>query len=523
MRTVSAVILFSVVCCLSASAYTVNQSTKTATSDGSVADTQAAINASADGWTVLIPAGTFTWASGVTISGKGIHLRGAGSGRVIGRSLSSVSVGTGTKTFTTQSGLSINPGDTLRIVHTPNNADFMLGTVTSYSGTTLTMNITSSGGSGTWAFWVVQTIPSTIISGSIASMLTLKEATARSVELSGIKFVTTYSTVSAIYVNDNGTAKPVLIHDCWFSVNSSGRMFSWTSNRGIMWNCSFDNGFVASGFTGTDNDAKAIGFGNTATDSSWTTRSTMGTNDTTGLNNVYVEDCDFHGMYLACYDADDNSRVVIRHCLFNNSGGGTHGQDSSQDGVRHLEIYNCEFVFTDATDTETFNVNSFYFGRGGTGVICDNIIPNVTSQEWGDKPEIRLTVLNLHKPTGGFYSCWGAGIPGIQYPAPRQVGMGHVTGGGSSGSGGYQGDSEPLYIWGNTGGGNYGSPSIQDPQEGCSNPDNSSDYIVIGRDVILGPKPGYAKYTYPHPLRGAAVTTTPAAPPTAPRSLQVAP
>ena len=49
-------------------------------SDGTAPDTQAAINAAASGTTILLPAGTFTWTSGVTISGKPIKVQGAGAG-----------------------------------------------------------------------------------------------------------------------------------------------------------------------------------------------------------------------------------------------------------------------------------------------------------------------------------------------------------------------------------------------------------------------------------------------------------
>ena len=46
------------------------------------ADVQAAINSSATGDTVVIPTGTCTWTSSVTISGKGIVLQGANPGAV---------------------------------------------------------------------------------------------------------------------------------------------------------------------------------------------------------------------------------------------------------------------------------------------------------------------------------------------------------------------------------------------------------------------------------------------------------
>jgi hypothetical protein len=54
----------------------------TYSSSGSVADVQAKINSAANGDTVIVPAGTFTW-SGTLISGKGITLKGAGIGATI--------------------------------------------------------------------------------------------------------------------------------------------------------------------------------------------------------------------------------------------------------------------------------------------------------------------------------------------------------------------------------------------------------------------------------------------------------
>src|SRR5260370_26520386 len=128
--------------------------------DCNTSSVQAAINSVATGSTVLIPAGTCTWTSGITISGKGITLQGAGGGRVIGVSVTSsaVSIGTGTKTFSgmiaaTVNGVlsnaqpSVTPCQTLIIYENGFLRNFMQGTVTSLSGGTLTMNITSSGGS----------------------------------------------------------------------------------------------------------------------------------------------------------------------------------------------------------------------------------------------------------------------------------------------------------------------------------------------------------------------------------------
>lgn len=66
-------------------------------------------------------------------------------------SSSSVLIGTGSKTFTVAAGLGFVIGMTLRIANSSTN--YMTGEVTSYSGTTLVMNITSVAGSGTLASW----------------------------------------------------------------------------------------------------------------------------------------------------------------------------------------------------------------------------------------------------------------------------------------------------------------------------------------------------------------------------------
>jgi hypothetical protein len=65
----------------------------------SAASVQGLHNAAVNGDTITLPAGTFTWSTPVAIS-KAINLRGQGSGRIIGNTKSSATVGTGAKTFT---------------------------------------------------------------------------------------------------------------------------------------------------------------------------------------------------------------------------------------------------------------------------------------------------------------------------------------------------------------------------------------------------------------------------------------
>lgn len=68
-------------------------------------------------------------------------------------STSSVAVGTGTKTFTVAAGLSISPGDNATVYDSETWANRMVGTVSSYSGTTLELSIASIVGSGTIDAW----------------------------------------------------------------------------------------------------------------------------------------------------------------------------------------------------------------------------------------------------------------------------------------------------------------------------------------------------------------------------------
>lgn len=70
-----------------------------------------------------------------------------------GTSTTSLLIGTGAKVFTTQASKLWVNGQYLQIASNASALNFMHGTVTSYSGTTLTMNITDVGGSGTFADW----------------------------------------------------------------------------------------------------------------------------------------------------------------------------------------------------------------------------------------------------------------------------------------------------------------------------------------------------------------------------------
>lgn len=229
-----------------------------------------------------------------------------------------------------------------------------------------------------------------------------------------------------------------------------------------------------------------------ACDASWSTPPTRGTLDEVGLSNVYVEDNVFKGYINASVvDADSNARVVIRHNQMLHSHVASHGADSSQDGVRHVEVYRNEFTFTSdgrcSSPSTTPNLNWFIYIRGGSWDIFENTLPNIQSCIWGSKPEIAITVQNLRR-SGGPYGCWSGG-----YPAPRQAGQGHD---------GQQFIVDPIYIWGNNGSGNETPTLLNYSPDQCGGGPAIGQFVQAGRDFIVGtPRPDYTPFVYPHPLR----------------------
>lgn len=72
-----------------------------------------------------------------------------------GTSTSSLAIGTGSKTFVTQAGKQFAAGQFVLISSDANPANYMHGQVTSYSGTSLVVNVIDVGGSGTLADWTI--------------------------------------------------------------------------------------------------------------------------------------------------------------------------------------------------------------------------------------------------------------------------------------------------------------------------------------------------------------------------------
>jgi len=71
----------------------------------------------------------------------------------VATSLTPITIGMGTATFTTQSGLAYRAGARVRASSQANTANYMEGLVTSYSGTTLVVSISRTSGSGSHSDW----------------------------------------------------------------------------------------------------------------------------------------------------------------------------------------------------------------------------------------------------------------------------------------------------------------------------------------------------------------------------------
>lgn len=69
-----------------------------------------------------------------------------------GSSVTSLTIGTGSKTLTTQSGMAFRVGDTVKLYHASGT---MRGDITAYSSTSMTINVTETTGSGTYAAWSI--------------------------------------------------------------------------------------------------------------------------------------------------------------------------------------------------------------------------------------------------------------------------------------------------------------------------------------------------------------------------------
>ena len=296
------------------------------------------------------------------------------------------------------------------------------------------------------------------------------------------------------------TSEPVVIENNSFTISGSG-LFILNTVGGVI--------IAGNSFTGDWDDSFIQPKSYTSdSNTSWTTPSTMGANDTTGKLNHYVEGNTFFGGTNQGIDADDNTRVVYRYNRLTYSSFNSHGYDSSVAGVRHWEVYENTWLYPSFTgspaNNSVTNQGWAIWIRGGTGVIFNNNIPDIRSSWWGDPAEYKFSIRAAEDiRRQGSNSC-----ADVAYPVPRQLGQSHD---------GSRSITDPIYVWNNVGPGagiaggwTWGNP--------CGL--TWTDFYRAGRDYVSGtPKPGYTPYAYPHPLRSAAVSGSDSTAPTAPGGL----
>lgn len=112
-----------------------------------------AVAAAASAATVSTAATTATAAANSATQSALVATNAANSPTYTGTSTSSLTLSAGAKTVTTQSGKNWSAGMSLRVYNSIGNE--MTGIVTGYTGTTLTIDISSVKGSGTYTSWVI--------------------------------------------------------------------------------------------------------------------------------------------------------------------------------------------------------------------------------------------------------------------------------------------------------------------------------------------------------------------------------
>lgn len=138
-----------------------------------------------------------------------------------GTSTTSLAIGTGSKSFTTQADLSFSAGQFIIAASAAGPTNYMIGNITSYNtgSGALVMNCTAVGGSGTLADWQIGLIPPSLglllSGGTMTGGLVLAAGTTSIVP---IRFTTgvTHSTPTHGDVNATATTISIYLNGAWY-------------------------------------------------------------------------------------------------------------------------------------------------------------------------------------------------------------------------------------------------------------------------------------------------------------------
>ena len=174
-------------------------------------------------------------------------------------SVSSVAIATGSQTFTTNlSNIStaFTVGTRIRVAYVTTPANYMEGVITSFSGTTLVVNVDSIGGSGTYANWTISVAGIqgsngvTSITGTANQVIA--SASTGAVTLSLPQDIATTSSPTFVGTNFSGTATSLSIggNAATASKWATARSLAGNSVDGSA-NVAFANKFIVQGTTDT--------------------------------------------------------------------------------------------------------------------------------------------------------------------------------------------------------------------------------------------------------------------------------
>lgn len=301
--------------------------------------------------------------------------------------------------------------------------------------------------------------------------------------LSGFRFTDLAS--KQIDVAGSASSKPFIIDHSYFQSSSSNAssFIKINVNGGLL----YANQFVLTPHTNAD-------IFSIQTNDTWTEDPTIGSDDTTGERNIYIEDNTFDGFDCCGPDGDVRARLVIRYNTFTDSTivlhSGSPADTTSGGGHRHTEFYGNKFVRI----SNSAPLNYWIKYRGGTGVVANNAMDRAQSPDGSTYPNKSPIEMALNCPMSldypqGFQVGQISATPDSTPDKPLLI-FGNVAGPNSNGPG----SAEFLGITGGTGGGG----SCDDPQ----------DYIQLNRDYRLTNFWSWTAYTCPHPLAGSGSCAT---------------
>jgi hypothetical protein len=272
-------------------------------------------------------------------------------------------------------------------------------------------------------------------------------------------------TLAMIWVDGTAQGQSVLLTGNTFNQTTTGNTLYFTTMRGVIWDNAFNAQLAPSNVSpncwGNASALRVKAAGNIA---SWEQPPHYGRADAQGTQAIYFE----HNTITTVeetIDCDDACRIVIRFNTFKWSGsGGGHGVESgvgarTQESYNNTMFYDTSAICKDSTGALTRPANTqLFISHNGTGFWHHNALSDITSPNWGAKPEYEIHEEILTRNHGTGLGCWGdhrGAYPG-SYPGPHQAGWGYTTGATTVTP--WQNppppmhqDLEPSYLFANTG------------------------------------------------------------------------